>query len=199
MLQYRVDVKRNLALVGQAGYIKIMAGEFKRYDTYPFSRIIPRWILGFAEICLSIYLVIMFKTNLGLAFGAYWVFSLFVLLPLIRCTKCYYYGKRCNTGWGLLAGFAFPKSEEKYFHAGYALTILMWPLRLLPMAIGLLGLIGDLTFIPDGLFGIYLLIIIIHRLYYRSFNCPVCHQQERCPVYNPLILKQEPVPANKSN
>ena len=175
-----------------------MVKEIKRYDTYPFSRIIPRWILGLSEICLSIYLVISFKANLGLVYGAYWVFSLFVLLPLIRCTKCYYYGKRCNTGWGLLAGFAFPKEQQKYFHAGYALTFLIWPLRFLPIAVGLLNLIGGLTFLSDGLFGLYLLIIVAHRLYYRSFNCPVCYQKGCCPVYDPFILKEEPAPANKS-
>jgi len=190
LLQNLTNVKRNLALNSQLRYIYNMVKEIKKYDTYPFSRIIPRWILGFAEICLSIYLVITFKTNLGLIYGAYWVFSLFVLLPLIRCTKCYYYGKRCNTGWGLLAGFAFPKGEQEYFQAGYALTFLIWPLRILPFAVGLLNLIGGLAFLQDGLFGIYLLIIGIHRLYYRSFNCPVCCQKEYCPVYNPIILKQ---------
>jgi len=175
-----------------------MVKEIKRYDTYPFSRIIPRWILGFAEICLSLYLIISYKTNLGLVYGAYWVFSLCVLLPLIRCTKCYYYGKRCNTGWGLLAGFAFPKGEQEYFQAGYALTFLMWPLRLLPIFVGLQNLIGGLTFLSDGLFGIYLLIIIAHRLYYRSFNCPVCHQRDNCPVYDPFILNKDAALVNKS-
>jgi len=198
LLQNPNDVKRNLALNFQFRYIYSMAGEIKRFDTYPFSRIMPRWILGIAEICISIYLVITFHANMGLLYSAYWVFSLFVLLPLIRCSKCYYYGKRCNTGWGLWAGFAFPKDEQKYFHAGYALTFLIWPLRLLPIAIGLLNLLNKLTFLSDGIFGIYLLVIIIHRLYYRLFNCPVCYQKKCCPVYDPLILKQDPSSVDKN-
>lgn len=160
-----------------------------KYDSYPWSKILPRWLWGTGEIGISIYLVITYKMYFGLFYAAYWIFSLFVLLPLIRCIHCYYYGKRCNTAWGLLAGFAFPRGEAKYFQSGYALTFMLWPLRLLPIAIGALNLIDGILFMPDGLFGIYILIIILHRLYYRTANCPRCYQQSQCPVYNPHILK----------
>jgi hypothetical protein len=165
-----------------------MASTGQKLDSYPWSKILPRWLLGGIEIGISIYLVIGFHMYFGLAYAAYWIFSLFVLLPLIRCTKCYYYGKRCNTAWGLWARFAFPPGDQVYFTAGYALTFLLWPLRFFPIAFGLLNTIGGFTFIPDGLFGIYLVAIILHRLYYRRVNCPVCYQQGICPVYNPHIL-----------
>jgi hypothetical protein len=164
-------------------------------DKYPWSKILPRWFLGAAEIGISIYLVAGFHMYIGLAYAAYWILALFVLLPLIRCTKCYYYGKRCNTAWGLWAGFAFPKGDPIYFTAGYALTFLIWPLRIAPIGLGLLGLIDGVKFIPDGLFGIYILVIIVHRLYYRGVNCRVCRQQHVCPVYNPHVLVTDaPVP-----
>ncbi len=166
-----------------------MAKSSNKIDRYPIYKILPRLILGAAEAGLSVYLVISFKMYLGLAFSAYWIFSMLVLLPLLRCTKCYYYGKRCNTGWGVYAKVVFPRGEPEYFQSGYALTVILWPLRMLPVAVGLLNLIGGLEFIPDGLFGIYILIIILHRIYYRSSNCPVCHQQQVCPVYNPHVLK----------
>lgn len=165
-----------------------MAASKAKLDCYPWLKIIPRWIFGVAEMGISIYLVIKFKLYLGLFFSAYWIFCLFVLLPLIRCTKCYYYGKRCNTAWGLFAGFAFPKGELIYFQAGYALTFLIWPARILSVGVGLLNLLDGLSFMPDGLFGIYILIIILHRIYYRVSNCPACHQKEICPVYNPHVL-----------
>lgn len=185
-----MNVKRKLAKTFYIRYIYVMVKESHKFDTFPVSRILPRLILGVAEAGISIYLVIDFKMNFGLAFSAYWIFSMLVLLPFIRCTKCYYYGKRCNTGWGLLAAFMFPKGEARYFQAGYALTFILWPLRLLPIAIGLLGLIGGIKFMNDGLFAIYILIILLHRLYYRKANCPRCHQQEVCPVYNPHIMIQ---------
>ena len=165
-------------------------------DTYSWWRILPRWLFGAAEIGLSIYLLITFHYYLGLFFGAYWVFSLFVLLPLIRCVRCYYYGKRCNTAWGLLASFAFPKGDPVYFQAGYALTMIIWPLRILPIGLGLLRLIDGVTFDPDGLFGIYIGVIILHRLYYRSVSCRVCHQKNVCPLYNPQILAPKKIVRN---
>jgi hypothetical protein len=166
-----------------------MADSVNRYDTYPWFKIWPRWFFGLIEIGISVYLLITFKMYLGLAYTAYWIVSLFVLLPLIRCVHCYYYGKRCNTAWGLFAGFAFPKGETKYFQSGYALTFILWPLRILPIGLGLLGLIDGFSFVPDGLFGIYIVVILLHRLYYRSANCRVCYMQSECPVYNPHVLR----------
>ena len=162
-----------------------------KVDTYPWSKILPRWFFGAAEMGLSVFLVLRFHMYIGLFFAAYWVLSMFALLPLIRCTKCYYYGKRCNTAWGVWAGLAFTQGEQKYFQAGYALSFILWPLRFIPIGLGVLGLRNGLAFVPDGLFGIYLAIILLHRLYYRSANCPVCVQQENCPVYNPHVLAEK--------
>jgi hypothetical protein len=161
-------------------------------DIYPWWKILPRWLFGIIEIGLSIYFVIRMNQNLGLFYAAWWAVSLFVVLPLVRCCHCHYFGKRCNTGWGLLAGFAFSKGESKYFQSGYGLTLLLWPLRFLPIALGLRDLLGaidgGLQPNPNGLFGIYILAIILHRWFYRAANCPACHQQGNCPVYNPRIL-----------
>ena len=165
-----------------------MGNNKQKIDTYPWVKIFPRWVFGASEIGLSTYLVITFNLNIGLIFCAYWVFSLFVLLPLFRCTKCYYHGKRCSSAWGVVSGFAFAKGEQVYFQAGYGLTILLWPLRLAPIGLGLLNLIDGIAFNPDGIFGIYITVIIIHRLYYRLVSCPVCCQREICPVYNAAVL-----------
>jgi hypothetical protein len=163
-------------------------------DTYPWRKILPRWILGIVEIGLSVYFVIRINQNLGLFYAAWWAVSLFVILPLVRCIYCHYYGKRCNTAWGRWAGFAFDKGEPRYFQSGYGLTFLLWPLRILPFLSGmkdLVGALGDkLQFDPNGLFGIYVLVIILHRLFYRTANCPACHQKGICPVYNPKILAE---------
>jgi len=170
-----------------------MTDNLKTIDKYSWWKILPRWILGAGEIGLSVFLIISFHEILGLFFSAYWVLSLFVFLPLLRCTKCYYYGKRCNTAWGLFAGFAFSAGEQVFFQAGYGLTMLLWPLRILPFGIGILKLINGFSFNPDGLFGIYVAIIILHRLYYRTACCPTCYQKGICPVYNPQVLSQDKI------
>jgi len=158
-------------------------------DKYPWSKIIPRWILGAAEIGIGVYLVTKYNMNLGLLFTAYVVLSLFVLLPMLRCSSCYYYGKRCNTAWGLFAEFAFEKTDTKFFQSGYVLTIILWPMRLIPLGIGLIRSLGEVRFEPHGLVLIYIGLIVLHRLYYRAVNCRVCHQKTVCPVYDPHILK----------
>jgi len=183
-------VNRKLACPFGGLYITPMNHNPPFLEAYPWRKIAPRWILGSAEMGLSVYIVMRFSQNLGLFLAAWWVISLFVLLPLLRCTKCHYFGKRCNTAWGLLADFAFKKGDPKYFSSGYALTVPIWLSRALPLGLGLLDLLDGLTFVPDGLFGIYVATIVIHRLYYRRSNCPVCFQKEVCPVYDPFVLER---------
>ena len=165
-----------------------MASNHQPIDTYPWAKILPRWILGIVEVGLSIYIVINFHQVLGLVFCAAWILALFVMLPLLRCTKCYYYGKRCNTAWGLITKFMFPPGDQVYFQSAYGLTFIFWPLRIIPLGLGALTLLGDFKFNPQGLFLIYVGAMILHRLYYRAANCPVCRQKAVCPVYNPHIL-----------
>jgi hypothetical protein len=172
-------------------------------DFYPWRKILPRWIFGIIEIILSVYFVIRFNQNLALFYSAWWAVSLFVILPLVRCCHCYYYGKRCNTGWGLWAGFAFNRGETRFFQSGYGLTVLLWPLRILPLLFGIKDLVGaigeSLQFNPNGLFGIYVLAILLHRWFYRTANCPSCHQKSTCPVYNPRILGNQTEPDTHSS
>jgi hypothetical protein len=170
-----------------------MTPNYQPYENYPWAKILPRWLFGASEIGLSIWAVISFNLNLGIFFAVWWAISLFVLLPLLRCTKCYYYGKRCNTGWGLIAKFAFAKNETSYFHSGYALTALLWPLRIIPFAFGILNLLDGFSFNPDGLFIIYFHTIIFHRFYYRRINCVACYQKEICPVINPQLLRNSSI------
>jgi hypothetical protein len=157
-------------------------------DKYPYSIILTRWILTAVEMGLATFFVIRFRFELGVAFLAYGVVCVFLLLPVIRCVRCYYYGKRCNFGWGVMVSKLFPRVEGESHASMYGFTILFWPLRILPVGVGLLGIyggiLGEFKMIPQGLFAIYLLVILVHRWFYRSLACTRCHQREGCPVYD---------------
>ncbi len=157
-------------------------------DKYSYGIIIPRWILAVAELGLAFYLVHLFKFELGLFFLIYGVVCAFVLLPLIRCVRCYYYGKRCNFGWGVMVSKLLPKVEGENYASSYGYSILFWPLRIIPFGLGITGVIfgffAGFQFIPQGLFGIYVLVILLHRWFYRKLACSRCHQRPGCPVYD---------------
>jgi hypothetical protein len=157
-------------------------------DKYPFSIILTRWFLTAVEMGLATFFVIGFRFELGVAFLAYGVVCVFLLLPVIRCVRCYYYGKRCNFGWGVMVSKLFPGVEGESYASTYGFTVLFWPLRILPFGFGLIAIYGgirsEFKIIPQGLFALYLLVILIHNRFYRSLSCPRCHQREGCPVYD---------------
>lgn len=157
-------------------------------DKYPYRIILARWFFAAAEMGLASYLVFCFKFDIGLLFLIYGFVSAFVLLPLIRCVRCYYYGKRCNFGWGILVSKLFPRVDGDSYYAIYGYSFLFWPLRIFPIGAGLLtvldGVLGGFKFFPQAIFGIYLVVLFLHRRYYRSIACRRCHQNAVCPVYD---------------
>ena len=157
-------------------------------DKYPKSIPFIRWFLLTLEGGLAIYFTLSFRMELGILFLAYGIACLFLVFPLIRCVRCAYYGKRCNFGWGKFwVSNVFPKSEDEHFGAYHGWSILLWPIRLIPIGLGLrnlpLWIFGKFSFMQNGLFLIYLAILFIHRKFYRAQACSRCQQQKVCPVY----------------
>jgi hypothetical protein len=167
-------------------------------DNYPRRIAFIRWFLLALEGGIAIYFAMNLRTDFGILFLAYAVVCLFLIFPLIRCVRCSYYGRRCNFGWGRfwISRF-FPKDEINHFGAYYGWSIAFWPLRVVPILLGIRNLttwiFGKFDFWSQGLFLIYLAVIILHRRFYRTRACPGCHQKAICPVYNGRVIEAEAV------
>jgi hypothetical protein len=163
------------------------AGFKPSIDQYPWRIILIRWFLLAVEGGIAIYLISSIRLELVVFYIAYGVISLFLLLPLIRCVRCGYYGKRCNFGWGRWVARFFTYDDKNPYASFYGYTIIFWPLRLLPIIAGIRTIptviFDQPTFLPHGLFVIYIVVMILHRLFYRGAACTRCHQRDICPVY----------------
>jgi hypothetical protein len=164
-------------------------------DRYPWRVVFVRWALLAIEAFIGIYFVLNMRLELGIIFIVYGVVCLFLLLPIIRCVRCAYYGKRCNFGWGVWVAKIFPRDEVNSQTAFYGYTLLFWPLRIIPILLGFMKFLGGFTMViagrfeefhlvPHALFLIYIAALILHRPFYRSVSCPKCHERLQCPVYN---------------
>jgi hypothetical protein len=172
------------------------AGRFKTpVDKYSWRIIFTRWLLLAIEFGIAVYIILGVRQELAIMYVVYAVVCLFLLLPLIRCVRCSYYGKRCNIGWGVWVSKLFPRDEKSPQSAYYGYTILFWPLRIFPILFGLRffidgivfvfsGAFDEFLFIPHGLYLTYIGVIIIHRRFYRASSCARCHERLSCPVYN---------------
>jgi hypothetical protein len=182
-------------------------------DKFPWSIIFTRWLFLCAELGIALYFVFNFKFNIGLLFLIYALICGMVLLPLLRCTKCYYYGKRCNFGWGVWVPKIFPKSDDQVYSSAHGVSFLFWPLRVIPIGLGSIQIIGAIKFslavigedfaeiysIFIGsldyfdllVLAVYFIVIYLHRKFYRSLACTRCLQRDACPVYNYEVIPRE--------
>jgi hypothetical protein len=178
-------------------------------DQYPWRIIFVRWTLLGIEAVIALRYMLGIQLELAILYLAYGVVCLFLLLPLIRCVRCSYYGRRCNFGWGTWVARIFPRDEANSQSDFYGYTILFWPLRLFPILLGFrdvvafgAGLIKTGIFeppllIPLAYFAAYIAVIAIHRRFYRAASCTRCHERLCCPVYNSRVMQAGVVPAGR--
>jgi hypothetical protein len=162
-------------------------------DNYSRRIVFVRWVFLTIEAGLAVYFALSFGLNFGILFLAYGIVCLFLIFPLIRCVRCSYYGKRCNFGWGRFwVSKFFPKDEAGQFGEYYGWSIFLWPIRLIPIGLGIRNLpfwiFGKFSFTQHGLFVIYLAILFLHRRFYRARACSRCRQMAVCPVYTGRII-----------
>jgi len=165
----------------------------KTVEIFPYRIVIIRWLLALMEMGIATYFVLTFKFYIGLLFLAYGIICVTVLLPMIRCVRCGYYGRRCNFGIGSLVANIFPRANDSRFSSRYGYSFLFWPLRLIPIGFGMIKMLSltysPFRFVPHGLFIVYLLLILLHRGYYRTSACPKCQQRAVCPVYDIAVMR----------
>jgi hypothetical protein len=90
----------------------------KDLEEYPFA-----FVLG-QNLFFILYFGIGFLGMLSLQIASFpivsFAYGLFLVLMLVfvlrkhLCTNCYYYGKMCSTGWGLLFALLFKKGSGNY-------------------------------------------------------------------------------------
>ena len=159
--------------------------------TYPKYVIIIRWIILVVTFALGTYILTDIKVLFGVGYAIYSLIALTLILPLSRCVNCFYHGKVCNTGWGKVAAYLFPRGmnhvvntkedESKYVeHYNYAIFLhLLWLVPLLGSFFQLLRKRGMIVLI---LFLAYLFILLLEKIVLKKLACKRCHQREFCPA-----------------
>ena len=103
--------------------------------------------------------------------SVFYVFFLAIMLLLVLrkylCTHCYYYGKRCNTGWGKLSSFMFKKESGNY-QLGVKLAGVTWILATLIPIIGMFfALIVSYSTLRVGLLVLFILLTLINLVIHK--------------------------------
>jgi len=111
----------------------------------------------------------------------FYLLFIIVMLGLVLrkhlCTNCYYYNKRCNTGWGILAKFLY---EEKSgdFELGLKLAKFTWAtITIFPIII--MGVEVHFNMLNPVILGIFVILSGFNFLIH-SYACKTCKMKEKC-------------------
>lgn len=156
------------------------------YENYPV------WIVVLSN-CTSIaidllgFLIIL---EIGFVFALVYLFYiLFLEYRLIKnhCTDCYYLGKTCGFGKGLLSSLFFKKGENSKFCSMEMKWKDMLPdmlISLIPLIVGIVLLIIEFDFVllVEIIF-LVLLTTLGNSIIRGQFTCKFCKQSEiGCPA-----------------
>ncbi len=158
------------------------------YEDYP----LPIFCLTALKALLNYLLgAMIFYIIGGVLLGiAYLVISLLSLLLSMRfrCAYCYYYGKRCSSGLGLLSRFLFKKRDGADFgnpRNVIPVAIASFSILLLPLIAAVIFLLLDFSLALLLLSLTYFVIAFILEFSFRkNLVCRYCKQGEMgCPAY----------------
>ena len=107
-----------------------------------------------------------------------------------RCTACYYYGKRCTNGFGLLAAKLFKKRRPEEFQNSKDVIITLSISMIntfFPIIIGIIHTIVDFSGFNLSILLIYLVFAFTPNFFIRPKMCSICKQGELgCPAYKKI-------------
>ncbi len=157
------------------------------FSDYPKALVLGRLILLGLIFGSGIYVFYQIKAELSYVYIFYSLLTISLVLPLSRCVYCFYYRKYCNVGWGKIAGYLFPKSEADNFTSGYDYMLFIYPVWVLPLLGSLLQLIRFRNLFWLLFFCIYILVLILEKVYLKNSGCRFCSQKNICPgvPFNP--------------
>jgi hypothetical protein len=156
--------------------------DFTFCDTYSKYVIIIRWIILAVTFALGIYILSDIKEILGIVYVLYSLIALTLILPLSRCVSCFYHGKACNTAWGKVAAYLFPKGDESKFVVNYNYAIFLHLLWLIPLLASFFQLLRKRDLLALIIFLSYLFILLIEKVTLKKLACARCYLREFCPA-----------------
>ena len=136
-------------------------------------------------------------SGLGLLYALFYIaYCLFIEFNLMRrsCVNCYYYGKRCVAGKGLVAGKLFRKGDPKKFCE----KKVTWKNLLPHMAVTVVPLVGgayllwtSFEWLIAGVMAVPVILWFLgNPLVYGKLACPHCRQGRICCPANDFFGKK---------
>ena len=149
---------------------------------YPFYVPFLRNLFNISLLIIGLWILMGSHKAFAVLYGVYCLAATTVIMPKLRCTRCYYHGHRCSTGFGLVSGLLYQKDHNHAFIEGIWHNIFLLPIALIPLG-GALWRI----FVRQDNQSIWLclgLVVIIAGLLieHATLGCKSCRELKGCPA-----------------
>jgi hypothetical protein len=152
-------------------------------DEHPWSFIGLSNFLILLMMALGTYACYLFHPWAAMVYLLWSLIMCYVVLRKLVCANCYYYGKRCDFGWGLISAKLFKKGNIEEFNDALPVVLTTYSIMMfLPLI--LLGYTMTYESFPNFLKLILIIIILIMIISFmgptRKKGCFHCKMRIYC-------------------
>lgn len=156
-------------------------------ENYPYKTVCISVSLTFLSYFLGFLIAFTLNPIFGIIYLIICILTILISMKF-RCSYCYYHGKRCNSGFGLVSAIIYKEGDKNEFgnpkYVGIT-ALFSFGTMILPLIGGIILLISAFSIYNLFLLIIYFLISIIPNLFIRKGICENCKQGEiGCPAYD---------------
>jgi len=155
----------------------------KGLDEYPISTVFVENLFMFLWITVGAFLCWIVVPVVGWVYLAVGLLMILCVMRILVCKNCYYYGKRCHTGWGKLSAIYCQQGELSHF-GGAIVPIFYGSMALFPLVLGIISIVKVFTLIKVCMVIIFLFIIVMSSFTLRKKSCTICKMKNMCPGCN---------------
>jgi len=163
-------------------------------ESYSRKIICMNLLLTFLSYFIGTLVIYSFNLIAGIFYVILCILTIFLSLKL-RCSYCFYYGKRCGFGFGILSKIFFSQGESKEFNnSKNIIPVLVFSLgtSFIPIVIGIVLLIASFSVFHLIYFILYILLAFLPNFFIRNKVCEHCEQGGvGCPAYDKKFKQSE--------
>ncbi|UCE81469.1 MAG: hypothetical protein JSV94_03410 [Methanobacteriota archaeon] len=157
-----------------------------RFESFPIGAVLLANLVSFSIYAAGIYILWQLAPIVSVLYIAYCA-AIEVRLLKHSCVDCYYYGKICCFGKGLLCSHLFKKGDSKKFNkkeVSWYDIIPDFMVTIIPVIGGMISLVGEFSLVIVALIVIMLGLGFAGSAIIRgSFACRYCRQRDLgCPA-----------------
>jgi len=158
-------------------------------ENYSRKIICMNLLITFFSCFIGTLVIYSFNSIAGICYGISCILTIIVSLKL-RCSYCFYYGKKCGFGFCILSKIFFSQGESKEFNnSKNVIPVLIFSMcaSIIPVIMGIVLLIVNFSVFHLIYFILYIFVAFLPNFFMRNKVCERCEQGKLgCPAYDKI-------------